>query len=395
MHNHVELHRRANTSFLLLLFTFGIYMWDRFLPAYIESFGINKFQIGLIYGIATLFYVFNAPLIGKFSDKFGRKKIMIIGLIGSIIGYTLYYFGNSFWIFVLAQIIDCLSYIAVFHVAIFAIEDKIRGKSRGYQTGKAFATIALIKLISPLIGGFFADAIFIKAPLLFAIFVQIILLIIVLTIREKRKKPMRIKVTDFNYWGGIKKFIQHKKLRWVGIGGFFFLMNMTAIAVFVPLLIIDKLHLSYGFIGLFFACLVAPSLLQSYMGRATDRGGRLLAITLGMVVFGLCMYLITQTTNPLLILAYALILGAADAWISVSAWSMMSDYGEQTHTEGQTIGSYLSVSRLGSFTGQVAGGFIAFNLSIDAAFKIFSIMLIIMGVMFYLATKNLPKIPQK
>ncbi|MDQ6661192.1 MAG: MFS transporter, partial [Chloroflexota bacterium] len=59
-----------------------------------------------IYGVCQLIA---APGLGLLSDRFGRRPILFICLLGSAIGYLLFGLGGSLWILFLGRIIDGLT----------------------------------------------------------------------------------------------------------------------------------------------------------------------------------------------------------------------------------------------------------------------------------------------
>lgn len=52
------------------------------LPYYAESMGANAFQLGLLMTVYALCQFLFAPFWGSYSDKVGRKPMVMIGLIG-------------------------------------------------------------------------------------------------------------------------------------------------------------------------------------------------------------------------------------------------------------------------------------------------------------------------
>ena len=44
--------------------------------------------MSLIFGIANIPLIFAAPMWGRLSDRYGRKPIFIIGLLGSAVGFV-------------------------------------------------------------------------------------------------------------------------------------------------------------------------------------------------------------------------------------------------------------------------------------------------------------------
>src|SRR6478752_5563266 len=59
------------------------------LPLYAEHFGATALQIGWLVGIFSLAQFFFSPIWGRISDRVGRKPVLLVGLIGTVVGYLL------------------------------------------------------------------------------------------------------------------------------------------------------------------------------------------------------------------------------------------------------------------------------------------------------------------
>ena len=49
---------------------------------------------------------FAAPLLGKLSDRYGRRPVLLISILGSAIGYFLFGLGGALWVLFLSRLID-------------------------------------------------------------------------------------------------------------------------------------------------------------------------------------------------------------------------------------------------------------------------------------------------
>ena len=73
------------------------------------SADIRNILYGLVVGIFMLCWFFGAAILSDLSDKIGRKKSLLICLIGSFLGYLLGGFAitvHSVWLLVLGRVID-------------------------------------------------------------------------------------------------------------------------------------------------------------------------------------------------------------------------------------------------------------------------------------------------
>lgn len=59
--------------------------------------------LSVIYGGAQFI---SAPVLGKLSDRFGRKPVLLVSLLGSIVGYVIFGIGGALWILFLSRLID-------------------------------------------------------------------------------------------------------------------------------------------------------------------------------------------------------------------------------------------------------------------------------------------------
>ncbi|MEZ4860407.1 MAG: MFS transporter [Caldilineaceae bacterium] len=79
------------------------------LPIYAASLQVSPLMIGFLNTVYPLTQLIGAPVLGRLSDRYGRKPIMIISQIGTLVGFLLLGFANSFWVLLLSRTIDGFS----------------------------------------------------------------------------------------------------------------------------------------------------------------------------------------------------------------------------------------------------------------------------------------------
>ena len=60
------------------------------LPFYADEFGATPFVVGLLTAIYAAAQLIGAPLLGRLSDRFGRRPILIISIFGTFLGFLLF-----------------------------------------------------------------------------------------------------------------------------------------------------------------------------------------------------------------------------------------------------------------------------------------------------------------
>ena len=122
------------------------------LPYYAETFGATPFQIGLLVASYAAAQLIGAPLLGRMSDRFGRKPVLVISLVGTFVGFLLLGFANSLWMLFASRLLDGFTggNISVAQAYITDITDE---SNRAKGLGMLGAAFGLGFIIGPAAGG--------------------------------------------------------------------------------------------------------------------------------------------------------------------------------------------------------------------------------------------------
>jgi len=150
----VKRHRATVGIVFLIVFIdligFGIVI--PILPLYAEDFGPSPLVFGLLMASFSLMQFLFAPLLGRLSDRFGRRPILLVSLLGSAVGYVLFGFAGSLAMLFASRIVDGISGANISTAQaviadITAPEDRARGMG---MIGMAFG---LGFILGPALGG--------------------------------------------------------------------------------------------------------------------------------------------------------------------------------------------------------------------------------------------------
>ncbi len=79
------------------------------LPLYGERFGPSALTLGLLMASYSAMQFIFAPILGRLSDRYGRRPVLLISLVGSVVGYLLFGFAGSMTVLFVSRIIDGIS----------------------------------------------------------------------------------------------------------------------------------------------------------------------------------------------------------------------------------------------------------------------------------------------
>ncbi|GIV83223.1 MAG: tetracycline resistance MFS efflux pump [Candidatus Roseilinea sp.] len=94
---------------IVLVDLLGLTIIVPLLPLYAASFGANPFMVGLLGATYPIMQTIGAPILGRLSDQFGRKPVLIVSQIGTFIGFVLMGLANALPLLFVARVIDGLS----------------------------------------------------------------------------------------------------------------------------------------------------------------------------------------------------------------------------------------------------------------------------------------------
>jgi multidrug resistance protein len=122
------------------------------LPFYTERTGASAFTVGTLISVFAFCQFLAGPVLGQLSDRLGRKPILLVSQLGSLVGYVLFALSNSLWLIFLSRIIDGLS-AGNMSVAQAYVSDNTTLAERTRGFGLIGAAFGVGMMIGPALGG--------------------------------------------------------------------------------------------------------------------------------------------------------------------------------------------------------------------------------------------------
>lgn len=168
------------------------------LPSLLEEFVLKDTiatHYGFILALYALMQVIFAPILGQLSDKYGRRPILVISLVGAVCDYTLLSFSSALWMLYLGRMIAGIS-AATGAVAASIVADNTEAAQRTQWFGRLGAAFGAGLIAGPAIGGFIgqysAHYPFIAA----AILNGIALILVIMLFPHQKIAPIQDSSTD-------------------------------------------------------------------------------------------------------------------------------------------------------------------------------------------------------
>lgn len=140
-------------TILVNLIGFGIII--PLLPFYAETFGASPLAIGLLFASFSVSQLIASPFLGHWSDRWGRRPILIFSLIGTVVSFVMLALAHSLALLFVARVVDGLSGGNITTARAY-IGDITTEENRARAFGMLGAAFGLGFIIGPGLGGLFA-----------------------------------------------------------------------------------------------------------------------------------------------------------------------------------------------------------------------------------------------
>ncbi|MES1255196.1 MAG: MFS transporter, partial [Acidobacteriota bacterium] len=123
------------------------------LPFYAESLGASPWVVGLLLSTFAFCQLVAGPPLGQYSDRVGRKRVLLLSQVGTFAGFVLLGFARTLWLVFLSRIIDGLT-AGNLTVAQAYISDVTAPEDRARAFGIVGMAFGIGFLLGPALSGY-------------------------------------------------------------------------------------------------------------------------------------------------------------------------------------------------------------------------------------------------
>ena len=407
--------------------TLGFSIVLPFLVFLVVDFGGNSVIYGILSSIYPAFQLIGAPILGRWSDTLGRKKVLLISTAGTLIGWIIFLFALYMPKFDLIDIDTAL--IGAFTlslplVVLFAaraidgltggnvsvanayIADLSNDKTRSKNFGKMAISSNLGFIVGPALAGILGGTIYGNIlPVLIAIFVSFVALIAIwILLKESNKLTKEIPPIQknsvqraysyeckdcFNPLNPDKlKFKDIFKLKNIPLFMalyFFIFLGFNIFYTSFPIHAVSSLKWTITEMGIFYAIL--SGLMILVQGPILKKASQIFSegnlIIIGSFILGVNFILFFSNSIILIYLA-TILFAVGNGLMWPSFMSILSKFAGKVH-QGAVQGVASSIGSLASIIGLILGGFLYNSIGSPT----FLVAAVIIFVVFALSFKIL------
>jgi DHA1 family multidrug resistance protein-like MFS transporter len=374
---------KNNTLITLLLSVFiallGIGIIVPVMPVFARELGAGGFALGMIIAAFSITRGLLQPVVGNFSDRWGRKNFLVCGLfVYGLVGLLIPHATGVPHLIIIrafhgigsAMIVP----IAMAYMSLLAPAGH-EGRYMSYLNIAIFSGIGC----GPVIGGLLSDlwglpsVFYTMALLSFLAFVLVILYMPVQTPGDQKQARGLLQ--------SLLSMLRNRKTCGILVARYATMIIMVPTMAFLPLLMSEWQESSGLQIGIVIGCrTLVNALLQIPFGKFADRYNKLVVLLVSSVILAvIILYIPGIDSFAEMAIAY-LCLGTAEAAI----WAVLGGYAsleaKEHYGHGTMMGVFSFAMSAGVFTGAVLAGVSMDGWGIDKAYEVTGSVVLVLSL---------------
>ena len=336
------------------------------LGRYAERFGASGLEVGLLFASFSLAQLVFAPILGRLSDRIGRKPVIMISLLGTAIGSFVTGAAGALWVLFLGRILDGASGASV-AVAQGAVTDLAPPSERPRLLGLLGAAFGVGFVVGPALGGL-ASLGGEHIPFFVAGTVALINAIVAWK-RLPETRPAHVREAARE---AAKNDVEAKVRLWgLAIAGFTAIVAFSGFEATFSLLAGDRFRLTEGGVAAIFVGIgiVLVGVQGGLIRPINAKLGTQRSLQVGLVLNSAGLFVLSAAKNwPLLLVALAL-LTVGQGLVTPNLSSLVSGRVPD-HRRGEALGFQQGVNAVGRVAGPALAGVLYDHISIGSPYLV-------------------------
>lgn len=338
------------------------------LPYYAEGtrFGATPREVGLLFASYSVMQLIFSPVLGRLSDRYGRRPVLLISLLGTSLGFFVMGFATTLWMLFLGRIIDGISGGNISTAQAY-IADVTTPENRAKGMGLIGAAFGLGFVFGPAIGGILSRW-GIHIPLMFAgglAFANAVLLYFTLPETVTADHPARTSAATGRGWSQLVGAFKKPRLSLVLIIYFLSIVAFSIMTAVFTLFMVFRLGYDPFQAGWIFAFVgIISAIIQGgFIGKLVKRFGEARLVIGGTLFFTASLFAI-PFIGPAAGLLGILVTGAFSSVgnaLNAPSLTSLASKTAGAHEHGVVLGVTQSVASLARAVGPTVAAFLIYS----------------------------------
>ena len=362
------------------------------LPLFIRALDVPMGTVGFIAAASTMVGILVSLPAGILSDIIGRRRVILIAAIVFASAPFLYLLITQPWHLVLVRIYHGFATAILGPVAMAAVADTFNS-GRGEKMGWYSSATMVGRFMAPFVGG----ALIFGDDFRWVYLVTGIIGTLSLIAAFRLPHPVTTHVSAAEL---VKKerreikrdiiaIITHRGILTTSVVEAVEYFAYGCLEVFLPIYLHERAGFSPLSIGLLFTIqIVVATLAKPWMGRLSDRYGRVPTIIIGLLLGAVSITLITWSNNYLVMAVLIGLFGLGLATVTASSAALVADLARDS-SYGGALGVLSSVMDIGHSTGPIVGGLLIAAYNYQTTFGIIGGILAFTSLAFGLIMRQI------
>ncbi|MBN3524064.1 MFS transporter [Paenibacillus apiarius] len=358
-------------------------------PYFTEQYQMSSTTLGILFGSYAAALFLTTPMFGRITDRLGRRKTIILGLICMIAATLLFVFSQTTMTLILARFIQGLAAAASWTAALALLADLFPGPMRGAVMGIAMTGISSGSLLGAPIGGWLFEVGDHHTPFWFAMGLTLLItILVVLLLREPKRMERPAE-------GGAFSLLRHRTVLFIACVILLAETTLTMLEPLLPVYVTERFQLSPLTLGLLFGAMtLCYGLIAPISGSLAVRYNPFRLMLFGLAGLAVTLPLIVMATSvPLMMLAGCFIGAAVGFTLSPTLPTLGSivDKDAAGGDYGAAYALFNMIHAVGMMLGPVASGVLTDTLTVTTSLVVVSTVILSVAISFSILMRRHPK----